>query len=40
LDAATIEETLGILLKNHEDIEALRGERIGDLMNRALARAR
>jgi MoxR-like ATPase len=40
LDAATIEETLGILLKNHEDIEALRGERIGDLVNRALARAR
>jgi MoxR-like ATPase len=40
LDAATIEETLGILLKNHEDIETLRGDRIGDLMNRALARAR
>ncbi len=38
LDAATIEQTLGILLKNHEDIEALRGDRISDLMNRALAR--
>jgi MoxR-like ATPase len=38
LDAAAIEETLGILLKNHEDIETLRRERIGDLMNRALAR--
>jgi MoxR-like ATPase len=40
LDAAAIEQTLGILLKNHEDIEALRGDRIADLMNRALARAR
>jgi MoxR-like ATPase len=40
LDAAAIEQTLGILLKNHEDIEALRGDRIGDVMNRALARAR
>ena len=40
LDAATIEETLGILLKNHEDIEALRGDRVGDLMNRAMARTR
>ena len=25
LDPATIEQTLGILLKNHEDIEAMRG---------------
>jgi len=33
-------QTLGILLKNHEDIEALRGDRVSDLMNRALARAR
>jgi MoxR-like ATPase len=40
LDPSTIEQTLGILLKNHEDIEALRGDRIADLMNRALARAR
>ena len=40
LEPATIEQTLGILLKNHEDIEALRGDRIADLMNRALARAR
>jgi len=38
LDPSTIEQTLGILLKNHEDIEALRGDRIADLMNRALAR--
>lgn len=40
LDTASIEETLGILLKNHEDIETLRGDRIGDLLNRSLARAR
>ena len=40
LDAATIEQTLGILLKNHEDIEGLRGDRVSDLMNRALARTR
>ena len=40
LDTATIEKTLGILLKNHEDIETLRGDRIGDLLNRSLARAR
>ncbi len=35
LDPATIEQTLGILLKNQEDIQALRGERISDLLNRA-----
>ncbi len=34
LDAATIEQTLGILLKNHEDIQAVRGERITELLNR------
>lgn len=38
LDRETIEQTLGILLKNHEDIEAIQGERISDLMNRALTR--
>jgi MoxR-like ATPase len=38
LDPATIEETLGILLKNHEDIEAMRGGRIADLLNRAMTR--
>ena len=31
LDAATIEQTLGILLKNQEDIQAVRGERISEL---------
>ena len=37
LDAATIDHTLGILLKNQEDIEALRGARIAELLDRALA---
>jgi MoxR-like ATPase len=36
LDAATIDETLGILLKNQEDIQALRGERIQAMLDRAL----
>ena len=40
LEPATIEQTLGLLSKNHEDIEALRGDRIADLMNRALTRTR
>jgi len=35
LDPETIGQTLGILLKNHEDIEAMRGERIAEMMNRA-----
>jgi MoxR-like ATPase len=35
LDPATIEQTLGILLKNQEDIQAVRGERISELLNRA-----
>jgi MoxR-like ATPase len=38
LDAETIEETLGILLKNQEDIQAVRGERIQAMLNRALNR--
>ncbi len=37
LDAATIDHTLGVLLKNQEDIEALRGARISELLDRALA---
>jgi MoxR-like ATPase len=37
LDPATIEQTLGILLKNQEDIQAVRGERIAELLNRAKA---
>jgi MoxR-like ATPase len=35
LDPATIEQTLGLLLKNQEDIQAVRGERISELLNRA-----
>jgi MoxR-like ATPase len=37
LDPQTIEQTLGILLKNQEDIQALRGTRISELLNRARA---
>ena len=39
LDAATIDQTLGLLLKNREDIEAVRGERVSGLLDRANARA-
>jgi MoxR-like ATPase len=35
LDPATIEETLGILLKNQEDILAVRGARVSELLSRA-----
>jgi MoxR-like ATPase len=35
LDAATIDRTLGILLKNQDDIMAVRGERAEDLLARA-----
>jgi MoxR-like ATPase len=38
LDAATIEETLGILLKHQEDIEAVRGGQAEALLARALHR--
>jgi MoxR-like ATPase len=37
LDSETVEETLGILLKNQEDIQAVRGERIQAMLNRAVA---
>ena len=36
LDADTIEETLGLLLKNQEDIDSVRGERIQTLLARAM----
>ncbi len=39
LDAAAVDETLGILLKNQEDMQAIRGERLQGLLSRALARA-
>ncbi|MCY4601929.1 MAG: MoxR family ATPase, partial [Acidobacteria bacterium] len=35
LDAATIERTLGIVLKTQEDMQSMRSERIQDLLNRA-----
>jgi MoxR-like ATPase len=35
LDPETIDRTLGILLKNQEDIQAVRGERAADLLNRS-----
>jgi MoxR-like ATPase len=38
LDAATIDETLGVLLKNQEDIDAVRGEQTRQLLTRAMAR--
>jgi MoxR-like ATPase len=39
LDAATVEQTLGVLLKHREDLDAVRGERVQALVGRALARA-
>ncbi len=35
LDAVTIERTLGIVLKNQEDLQTIRGDRIQDILNRA-----
>jgi MoxR-like ATPase len=35
LDAATVEDTLGMLLKNQEDMQAIRGERLQGMLNRA-----
>ena len=37
--AVAIEETLGVVLKAKEDLEALRGRRAADLLDRAIARA-
>jgi MoxR-like ATPase len=37
LDAETLDLTLGILVKNQEDVSALRGERVRALLHRALA---
>jgi MoxR-like ATPase len=39
LDADVVEQTLGILLKNQEDIESVRGTRLPALLARALAQA-
>ena len=37
LDADTVDETLGMLLKNQEDMQAVRGERLQAMLNRALS---
>jgi len=37
LDADVIDETLGILLKNQEDIDSVRGERVNTMLARTLA---
>jgi MoxR-like ATPase len=37
LEPAVIDETIGILLKYHEDIQAVRGARAADVLSRALA---
>ncbi len=39
LDAAAIEETLGVVLKAKEDQEAVRGRRAAELLERAIERA-
>ena len=39
LDESTVEGTLGILLKDHDDIESLRGERLAALVKDAKVRA-
>ncbi len=38
LDAKTVDETLGVVLKNQEDLQSIRGERAQALLNRAQAR--
>ena len=39
LDAASIDETLGVVLKAREDLEALRGRRAAELFERAVVRS-
>jgi hypothetical protein len=38
LDAAVLEHTLGVVLKAREDIDAVRGERLGTLLARVSTR--
>ena len=38
LDRDVVEQTLGVLLKHHEDIRAVSGERLEALLGRAFAR--
>jgi len=37
LDRDVVDETLGILLKNQEDIDSIRGDRAGAMLARVLA---
>ena len=37
LDADAVDETLGILLKNQEDIEAVKGDRVSTMLARAIS---
>ena len=39
LDAAAIDETLGVVLKAKEDLEAIRGRRAAELFDRAVGRS-
>ena len=39
LDADAVEDTLGVVLKAKEDIEAVRGRRLAELLERAIARS-
>jgi hypothetical protein len=39
LDAAAVDETLGVVLKAKEDLDALRGRRASELLDRAIARS-
>jgi len=39
IDAGTIDETLGVVLKAREDLEALRGRKAAELFDRALVRS-
>jgi len=39
LDCDAIDETLGVVLKAKEDVEALRGRRVSELLDRALVRS-
>ena len=38
LDSETVDSTLGLLLKNQEDVQAVRGEQVQAILNRAMAR--
>jgi len=39
LDPDAIDETIGVVLKAREDVEALKGQRVLELLDRASARA-